>query len=69
MDNKKTKIKCIITDTEIGDIVNSIKDFREIIESEKEGNAFEIQWSENIELEENLAENSEEDISSDSSDN
>ena len=69
LDNKKTKIKCIITDTEIGDIVNSIKDFRETIESEKEGNTFEIQWSENIELEENLAENSEEDISSDSSDN
>ena len=69
LDNKKTKIECIITDTEIGDIVNSIKDFREIIECEKEGNTFEIQWSENIELEENLAENSEEDISSDSSDN
>ena len=69
LDNKKTNIKCIITDTEIGDIINSIKDFRETVESEKEGNIFEIKWSENIELEENLAENSEEDISSDSSDN
>ena len=63
-DNIKSKTKCIITSKEIDDIINSIIDYKEIIESKKDGNKFEIEWNDNIELEEKL-ENEE---SSDSSD-